>query len=280
MNLQKLLNNRIKYYSLLLIALVGLISCSQENKSKKYVAKINNEFLTEEQLKAALSDQFNNGKDREEFIHSWIETEILFQEAQKKGILEDKQFSSLLDRSKKELAVALLLKKLSNENSIDLTDDEINKYFDDHKEEFKLDDDAYLINKIEIGNFDKAVEFRNKLLESDWSKAENIVKNDKVVLSNETMRFYYRYQIQPVALLRSIDNLEENEVSVIIETEPSKFSIVQLMTKYNSKSIPPIEFVKDEVTARLSALKGKSFLKDYIDKLIIDHNPEIVRFSE
>jgi len=44
------------------------------------------------------------------------------------------------------------------------------------KEEFKLDDDAYLINKIEIGNFDKAVEFRNKLLESDWSKAENIVK--------------------------------------------------------------------------------------------------------
>jgi hypothetical protein len=194
--------------------------------------------------------------------------------------LGDNQYNSLLERSKKELAVALLLKKISEENKFELADEEMNKYFDDHKEEFRLEDDAYLINKIEIGNFDKAVKFRSKLLESDWNNAGKGVKNDPAILSNETMRFYYGYQLQPVSLLRTVINLGENEVSVVIETEPSKFSIVQMITKYNANSIPPIEVVKDEVNARLAAAKERDFLKDYIDKLITDHNPEIVRYSE
>ena len=280
MNLQKLLNKKIKYDIWFFLAIVGLTSCSQESKSNKYVAKINNEILTEEQLNAALSDKQNKGKYREEYIHNWIETEILFQEAQKKGITRDSQFNSLLERSRKELAVALLLKKISEDIKIEFADEEINKYFDEHKEEFRLEDDKYLINKIEIGNFDKAVKFRNKLLDLSWDDAEKGVKNDPAILSNETKQFYYRYQLQPVSLLRAVNNLGENEVSVIIETEPSKFCIVQMITKYNANSIPPFEVVKDDINARLSALKERDFLKDYIDKLITDHNPEIVRYSE
>jgi len=280
MNLPKLLNKLTKYCIWFFLAIAGLNSCSQESKSNKYIAKINNEILTEEQLKTALSDEMNKGKYREEYIRNWIETEVLFQEAQKKGITDDKQFNALLERSKKELAVALFLKKLSEEDKIELTDDEINKYYEDHKEEFRLEEDAYLINIIEIGDFDKAVEFRNRLLESDWNNAGKSVKNDPGILSNETMRFYYRYQLQPVSLLRALNNLGENEVSVVIETEPSKFSIVQMITKYNANSIPPIDVVKDEIISRLSAIKEKDFLKDYIDKLITDHNPEIVRYSE
>jgi PPIC-type PPIASE domain len=280
MNLLKLLNSQINCCFVFFLILLGLNSCSQESKSNKYIAKINHEILTEEQLRTALSDEMNKGKYREEYIHSWIQTEVLFQEAQKKGITDDKQFNALLERSKKELAVALFLKKLIEENKIELTDEEINKYYEDHKDEFRLEDDVYLINIIEISNYDKAVEFRNRLLESDWKNAENRVKNDQVVLFKETIHFYYSYQLQPLALLRAVNNLGENEVSVIIETEPSKFCIVQMITKYNANSIPPLEVVKDEIIARLSATKEKDFLKDYIDKLITDHNPEIVRYSE
>ena len=280
MNLPKLLNKQIKYFIWLFLIVAGLTSCSKEGKSNKYVAKINNEVLTEEQLKAALSEEQNKGKYRSEYIHSWIETEILFQEAQKKGIMEDKQFNLLLERSKKELAVALFLKKISEENKIELTDDEINKYYEDHKEEFKLEDDAFSINIAEMSNFDKAVKFRNKLMNSDWNKAENNFKNDPAVLSMERMRFYFRYQLQPLTFLRAVNNLGENEVSVVIETEPSKFRIVQMVGKYSANSIPPLDLVKDEITARLSTIKEKDFIKDYIDKLITDHNPEIVRYSE
>lgn len=280
MNLPKLINKQIRYCIWSFLLILGLISCSQGNKSNKYVAKINNEILTEEQLKSALSDEQNKGKYREEYIQNWIKTEILFQEAQKKGIVDDNQFKSYLERSKKELAVSLLLKKLSEENKIEMTDEDINKYYDDHKEEFKLDDDVYLINIIEISSFEKAVEFRNKLIESDWSRAENSIKNNPAVLSKETMRVYYRYQVQPVSLLRAVSNLDINEVSVVIETEPSKFSVVQMISRYSANSIPPLNVVKDEITARLSAIKEKDFLKDYIDKLITDHNPEIVRYSE
>jgi hypothetical protein len=96
----------------------------------------------------------------------------------------------------------------------------------------------------------------------------------------EGMRFYFRYQLQPLTFLRAVNNLGENEVSVVIETEPSKFRIVQMVGKYSANSIPPLDLVKDEITARLSTIKEKDFIKDYIDKLITDHNPEIVRYSE
>jgi len=280
MNLPKLLSKQIKYCIWFFLLLAGLTSCSQEGKSNKYVAKMNNEILTEEQLDTALSKEQNKGKLREEYIHNWIETEILFQESQKKGITDDKQFNSLLERSKKELAVALLLKKISEENKIELSSEEISMYFEGNKDEFKLEDDVYLLNIIKIGNFEKAVEFRNKLMESDWNKAKNSFKNDPTVLTIDEMRYYCRHQLQPVTLLRAVNNLDENEVSIVIETEPSKYSVVQMITKYNAYSIPPLDVVKDEVTSRLRAIKKRDFLKDYIDKLITDHNPEIVRYSE
>jgi len=185
-------------------------------------------------------------------------------------------FSNVVKRISRFIAS----EKIVGRYKIEMTDEDVNKYYEDHKEEFKLADDVYLINVIEISSFDKAVEFRNKLIESDWSKAESNIKNDPAVLSKEMMRVYYRYQVQPVSLLRAVSNLDVNEVSVVVETEPSKFCIVQMIAGYAANSIPPLNVVKDEITARLSAIKEKDFLKDYIDKLITDHNPEIVRYSE
>ena len=73
-------------YFVVIIAILFFASCSENKKNPKSVVKVNNSVLTEEDLDSALSDKRVSGKYREEYIQSWIETEVLFQKAEEEGI--------------------------------------------------------------------------------------------------------------------------------------------------------------------------------------------------
>ncbi len=271
---------KIDYLFVICLFSFGVVGCSKEEKSDKYVAKVNKSVLTEEQVRMGLSEDQNKGKYRSEFINSWIQNEILFQEAEKEGITNDKEFYAILERSKKELAAAFLIKKILADNNVDVNDEEVQKYYDDSKDNFKLNDDAYRLNIVHFNNFDKAVLFRNKLIETDWGRALNAFQKEPAVTSSESAVLRYNYQLQPINLLRQLSNMLPNEVSTVIQTGQSDYAVVQLTDKLNKDSIPPLEFVKDEIKNRLLVIKRREFVKNYIDKLVSDHNLEIVRYTE
>ena len=273
---------RINNYLTVLIFAFALtqFGCSKEEKPSRYVAKVNKSVLTEDDLKSALKEERNKGIYREEYINNWIKSEVLYEEAADQGLLNDNEFKSLLDRTKKELASALLVRKIADENKIEPTDDEIKKYYYSNKDDFKLVDDAYIFNEINFNDYNKAVEFRNSLLETEWNRALNQYRNDQSVIELQSKKLLLKYQIQPTTLLRVITTLGVNEVSVVLEKEQKKFTVVQLLEKFGKDFIPSIDVVKAEVKERLSIIKRNQYIKEYIDKLIADHNLEIERYSE
>ena len=278
-NLVRHLSSR-NYYIIIFAFTLTQYGCSKEEKPLKYVAKVNKSVLTEDDVKSALLEEHNKGIYREEYINNWIQTEILYQEAADKGLLNDKEFKSLLERSKKELASALFIKKLMDEEKIEPTDDEIKEYFNNNKDDFKLADDVYKINEIQFNNYNKAIEFRNSLLETDWDRTLSQYHTSQSIIELLPQKLLLKYQIQPITLLRVITTLDINEVSVVLETEPMKFTVVQLLEKFSKDLIPPFDMVKNEVKERLSIIKKNQFTKEHIDKLIADHNLEIERYSE
>lgn len=280
MNLQKLSNRKINTALVLSLLVFGTFGCSKNEKSEKYVLKINNAVLTEEQIKSALSDERNSGILRSEFIQNWIEKEILFQEAVKNGIIDGQEFKSIMDRSKKELAGALLINKFIDQENTEPSIEEIQKYFENYKDDFKLTDDLFRINIVYFDDFDKAVQFRNSAFETSWKNLVNSLKTNNTYIAGEQDKFLFRYQLQPLAFLRSISALQKDEISTIIETEPGKFAVVQFLEKLGKDIIPPLAVVREEVKTILSLIKKKEIKKKYIDKLIADHNLEIKRYSE
>lgn len=271
---------KIDYLFVICLFSFGVVGCSKEEKSDKYVAKVNKSVLTEEQVRMGLSEEQNKGKYRSEFINSWIQNEILFQEAEKEGITNDKEFYAILERSKKELAAAFLIKKILADNNVDVNDEEVQKYYDDSKDNFKLNDDAYRLNIVHFNNFDKAVLFRNKLIETDWGRALSSFQKEPAITGSESAVLRYKYQLQPISFLKQLSDMQPNEVSTVIEIGQSDYAVVQLTDKLNKDSIPPLEFVKDEIKNRLLVIKRREFVKNYIDKLVSDHNLEIVRYTE
>jgi hypothetical protein len=152
-------------YLVLFLPLV-VVFCSEEEKKTKSIVQINDAVLTEEEVSKALSAAQNNSF-KEEYINNWIRTEIMYSEAVKEGILDEKEFNTIIEQSKKELAISLYIKKLLNENKTVAANEELLKYYEEQSDDFKLEDDAFGYNISEFDNFDKAVQFRSILLESD-----------------------------------------------------------------------------------------------------------------
>ncbi len=267
-----------KYFLLILLTLT-FCKCYSEEKEAKGIVQVNNAVLTEEILDSALSDKKNHGRFREEYIQNWIETEVLYQEAVKDGILDDKEYQSIVEQSKKRLAASMFIDKQLSDDDIDPTNDELVKYFEENREDFHLNNDAYKINIAVFNNIDMAVNFRSILLESDWNQSINAFHKEQGLLGESENYIVNSYELFPVILNKTVNNLEINEIS-IVETEPSKFTVVQLLERLNKGAIPPFESVRNRVKEQYLVLKHKEFVRSFIDKLIEDHNIEIKRYSE
>jgi hypothetical protein len=74
--------------------------------------------------------------------------------------------------------------------------------------------------------------------------------------------------------------MEINEISSIIDISNNEFIIINLMNKYSENTIPPFEAVKNLVKEKLTILKQKELIHNYLTELLSEHNLEIERFSE
>lgn len=275
-SLKKPLKNKL--LNILLVIFV-ITSCSKEEHKDKNVIKIDDSYLTEEDLNSMLNDQLNRAKLKEELINEWIEDEVLYSQAKKEGILEEKEFQKIMNKSQKKLAIAFLINKILKEQNFQIKDDEIKNYFNEKKDEFKLNDDLYHFNSATFYNYEDAIKFREKLIESNWKISENLLKAQMInYTTNEN--FLYKNEVQPIQLLRILNLLEKEEVSAIIETDEQKFMVVQLINKFMKNDIPHLDFVYKEVNEKLLLKKQKEFISNYIKELISEHNIEIERFDE
>ncbi|KAF0152608.1 MAG: hypothetical protein FD143_924 [Ignavibacteria bacterium] len=260
------------------LALLFSYSCREEQKSDKIVVKLKESVLTKTMLDSALSSSANSAKLKEEFINDWIETEVLYREAINEGIQDNTEYISLVNRSKKELAGTLYIKKLVADNELIPSDNEVEEYFNNYKEDFKLKEDLYKLFFLRTSFFEKAVQARTKILESGWNKTKDFFRTDSTLTFSSVN--LYKSEIEPVVLLRVINSLITNETSIILETEPGIFVIVSIEEKFAADSIPPFEVAKERAKNLLTALQQKEFVKEHIKKLVEEHNLEIERYTE
>jgi hypothetical protein len=273
MNFLKYLK-RISVYLLIIFFLISLETCKKEVPGKKYIAKVNDSYLTEDELDSMYN--LNSGiKYKEEIVRNWINRELLFQEAEKQGILNDKNFNRILDDSKKELAVTFLIKNFVNKEKIPVSSAELEKYYSNNPDEFKLLYNSYLLNVIVFNNEDDALKFRAEALGKNWDDAYQDIKNDTAVYSEKSKELLFEYKVQPVSVLRVVRELYPSEISIVLQTGESKYTVVQLIQKFNKGEIPPFDLMKNEVRNIYLVQKKELTVKNYIKELYSKNDIEV-----
>ncbi|HUX61381.1 MAG TPA: peptidylprolyl isomerase, partial [Ignavibacteriaceae bacterium] len=252
-----------------------LSGCEKEKVKKDFVARVNNSYLTKEQLSSLMAGYSGKNYYKEEVIRNWINQELLYQEAVKNGILKEKAFNSLLDNSKKELAISLFLEKHFNDEKPSYDPKEVEDYYTQHQNEFAFFYDTYYLNIADFKNENKAIKFRTLLFDSDWEKALNVFKADSSINKVRYEVLLNDYQIQPVSIQRIVSQLNPQEVSIVINYQPGHYVVVQKLQTFNKGTVPPFNVIKSEVEKRFLAKMKNDFLQSYIKDIYTNNDIEV-----
>lgn len=247
--------------------MVTLSGCSKDNPEQNYLAKVDDSYLTDNELAKDIDTSNLQESRKDEYIRNWVDTEVLFKEALDKNINKEDDYLRTTEKAKKELAKSFLIQKLFDEHPVEYKPQDLIDYFNSRKSTFKLFFDTYLYNAISFDDEDKAILFRSTLMESDWNRATNVFRGDASIKSEENNLLLYDYQIQPYGLYLVLLEAQPSEVSTVLNMEPNRYTVVQLIKKYVKDEIPEFEIIKDKVEERYVAFKQQEMLKEYLNAL-------------
>lgn len=270
-NSKKLLRNSFFLSALIAIFFFG---CNKERETKKYIARVNDAYLTEEDV-SELDSLFERGFSRNEVIKKWIEKELLYQEAMKTGIADDDDFNRIINNSRRELASSMLLNSHLETSLKKPNNSQLQEFYNAHKSEFKIEENVYVFNSASFNNENTAIKFRTKLIETSWEKVIENYAKDKSLIEYKTSNALSQAEIYPIRLLNLIEELNPGEVSIVLEENADKYSVVQLLQIFRKGSNPPFEIIRDEVEARYIADKREQIFNEYVEELYSNNEVEI-----
>ncbi|AFH48175.1 Hypothetical protein IALB_0463 [Ignavibacterium album JCM 16511] len=269
MNYRKLL--KLKTDKILLLSLIILLtSCSKEEKQKSYLAKVNDSYLTREEL-ASLVDTSNlDASEKNALIKDWIYNELLYQKALDEGITEQNNFNNIFQSSYKKLAIALLIQKIYNETEIDFKTSDLLEYYEKNKNYFIRPFETYLINHARFKDELTAIRFRDIVLESNWEKANQFFEKNNSVIFSETGNLKELTEIYPIEVADAVKFLLSDEVSIVIRDKQMTYNVVQLKRKFNAFEVLPFDIIEKEVEKRFvderKSKQFENFLKELYSK--------------
>lgn len=259
---------RIHWEALLLIYFIIQSGCSEEKLPEDYLAIVNDKMLTKRTVSYLVDSLYLNEENLEQVIQNWIEMELLTQAALSEGFEARDEFAIRNDfNSRKLLASEYLKDKLKDVNTI-VSKEELESYFQKHKNEFILNYDIYKVNQLITTNLSKAIDLRNTTLSQiDFSNSVRLTFRPEEIIDERYAIYLKEFDDMPYELANVIQTLSPGEITYPIDLGNGEYLITQLIAKYNKGDEPSIEFVKELIEERIIFERQKKFYQELINKL-------------
>lgn len=246
-----------------------IFGCEKETKEKEiYVAEVGNTKLSLTFLNEQLGKNVDNSKYREEFIKDWIETEILSQDADERKLLNKTNYNQIIETSSKKLAATIAINEYLSKKNTKVSDSELRRYFSVNRDDYNYSNDAFVLNFVEFTEEESAIKFRNVAISDGWENSLNLFSSDSNLIVNVSNQIFNSSEIQSKRVMRVINRLYKNEISLVVKTELNNFVIVQQIDKIVKNSIPKFKYIKKNVADSYIVLKQKELIRNYLDSLI------------
>lgn len=263
---------KINKIIILFITAAVFYGCGKESSKENFAARVNKSYLFKSEIDSL---SLNSKNYQSEIIRNWINREVLYQQASKEGILDSKEFKNAIENSKKELAASLMLQHFLEKKEIKTDLETLQSYYNNHIDEYRLEDDSYLMNILNVSSEAKAIKYRTILLENNLKRLSSMLDSDSSKISFEQNVFKSQTDIHPASLMRLVNELNPGEVSIVINGGNNSFYIVQLINKFPKGTIPTFDFVRAEVEKRYSLDQRNKIIREYLDELYSKNEIEI-----
>ena len=261
--------NRI---SLTIISIITLSSCDyfKQDNLRIPIARVNNSYLYQKDIKNLIFE--NTSKDDStlivtNFINRWATKQLLIDQSII-NLTQEKQdaYNNLVNQYKTDLYIeayksSIVAKRL---DSI-ITFEELEKFYNKNKENFKLNDDLLKIRYIHIDeNFSNTKELVEK-----FKRFDSIDKNELTKLSIKFKAFNLNDSIwiKNDLLIGVLPVLKQNNIQVLKKTNFTQLQdslgvyLVKIEAVLKTNDIAPLSYVKPTIEEIVLNKRKQEFLK-------------------
>ncbi len=243
------------------LTVLALLFSSCPKKDEKIVVKVNGSKLTSEEINLQIPPEYRKmvtPADIDAFLNGWVENEILYLEAKRRGVDKEDSVELYIKTWTKRILVEAL--KLREFNKITITEDDIRRYFDEHKNEFLY---ALKVSQIILQSFAEA----QKTLEEIKAGANFIKLARERSLGRDVnptgvTDYFTRGNYHP-DVEEKVFRMKVGEVSDVIPTPNGVFLIVKVLDRKKMKETV-----------------NYSEIRDYIQKSVIEPNRRLEALNE
>jgi peptidyl-prolyl cis-trans isomerase C len=264
----------------MLLAASAVTGCSHDNRQVSYVARVDQAVLTERELVVAPDSLANDRQRTREYINTWITTELLYQEAQRRGLTENEELQRQLEAAKKQLAIAALLdRELYNVDATTLTEGTISAVYKASGDKFFLREDVVKVSFALFSERDAANTFRTRILSgTSWGDAVLQVQRDTLLRSRLRQvadhQYFTQANLYPEELWKLSRTLAKEEVSFVVKTEPGYYVLMVHNVKRQGE-LPDLAYVRNEIRDRILIEQRRRKYEKLLEDIRARHTVDI-----
>ena len=260
--------------------LAALAGCSGNHPARPYVARVGSAELTEDEL-AGPADSLARARGKSmAYINQWVVGELLYQEAERRGLADTDELRRQLEATRKRLAIeALLQREVYTAASDSVPEEEIAAAFKKNAASFTLREDVVRLSYALFADRDAANQFRAALLRGgSWDDAIGAAGRDtsrtRTLRAVARNQFFTQAMLFPDELWKLARTLPKEEVSYAVKT-PAGYYILRVHAMRHAGEAPEYEYARPEVRDRLLIERRRARYEQLVSDLRSRHKVEV-----
>jgi hypothetical protein len=255
----------------LLVSSFLFFACEEKKAPPaKTVASVDDVRLSGRELDRIMKLHSLDEKNRSKAVNSWIESEIYYAEAKRRGLLDAEKYKILSEENRRQIAKALLIDEFFETHPVIVSETDAREYYERHKSEFVLHENACLVNTAFFQTLDVALDFRKFAIKKNWTTA--VRKFSGRYSEND---FLLEKDFPTAEAMRAAKFLSEGEISPVFKTSDGSYFVFSLKRRTEAGEILPFDAVRTKVETRFALEKKAKMFSEYKKQIFKNHTIEI-----
>ena len=228
------------------------------------IVRVGDEVLTESHLQILLpagEKMPYSAAEKADFVRQWVEMELLYGEAVRRGLHNDPRVSARLERFEREF-LADHLTFLELRERIEVSEEEIGACFEDHRDQYIHE---YRVSHIMVNTHEEAEEILGLLEKKSFTWVANHHSVDPVARRGGNLGYLTKGNMIP-AFETVIFEMKPGEVSGIVQSEFG-FHIIKLVGTREAQVKVELNDVREKIMNELVMAKRNAAYHELLDRL-------------
>lgn len=255
-----------------------LASCGPAEESESYVARVHDATLSQEdvhqmiQRVGALQDSADVA---DQVISQWVRSELLYREAQRRGLHNTADVREQLRESERTILINALVAELHDADDIEPTEEEVQQYYDRHREQLRLRE-PYVQLRFAETRSEAAADSLQAALEDEalsdarWERLVQQLAIDPAGAIDLATHYHPERHVFPAreVLRARLQSIRPGEVARV--SMNGSIALIRLEARADAGTVPERVWVEDVIRERLAVQKRKQSFARQVQRLHVE----------